>query len=262
MVALAAGATVTQAYGALQALRIDVPVNCNGTITFTPLDVSTGDVIGSSSEEGNSRRFGPHAEKFTFGPMGIYGRYTLVNDPRSAASIDYTATTVTVGSNVTQGATTITGTLNASGAFSTNLNPSSTGQVNISPTGTGTVTIAPVTTGNINNMNIGQTTRALMSASQVDGNYYRVNTYSDTSGTPGNATIDLGAGRCAFAAAGTAVVVTNSLCTATSIVMVTLRTVDATLKYVTATTAAGSFTVTGNAAATATTVFDWFLVRN
>jgi len=44
--------------------------------------------------------------------------------------------------------------------------------------------------------------------------------------------------------------------------MVTLRTVDATLKYVTATTAAGSFTVTGNAAATATTVFDWFLVRN
>ncbi len=185
--------------------------------------------------------------------MGVYGRYVLVNDPRSAASIDYTAPQVVLSTWVSQGTTTITGTL----TFTT-----ANVSANFSPTGTGTVTIAPATAGNINNMNIGQTTRALISGSQVDGNYYRVNTFSDTSGTPGNATIDLGAGRCAFAAAGTAVVVTNSLCTATSIVMVTLRTVDATLKYVTATTAAGSFTVTGNAAATATTVFDWFLVRN
>lgn len=86
-------------------------------------------------------------------------------------------------------------------------------------------------------------------------------TYTDSSATPGNVTNNSPRGRAAFAAAGTSVVVTSSLVTATSSVQVSLWGGDATLKSVCVTPAAGTFTVTGNAAATGITKFD-FLVIN
>lgn len=84
---------------------------------------------------------------------------------------------------------------------------------------------------------------------------------TDSSGTPGNVTNNAQHGRAAFAAAANTVVVTNSLVAATSSVFVQVGGADATLNSVRVTCAAGSFTVTGNAAATAATPFDFFVVQ-
>lgn len=84
---------------------------------------------------------------------------------------------------------------------------------------------------------------------------------TDSSGTPGAAAINKPAGRSAIALGATAVVISNNLVTANSKVFVQLRSADATLLYVTVATGAGTITVTGNAAATADVVFDWFVVN-
>jgi hypothetical protein len=86
---------------------------------------------------------------------------------------------------------------------------------------------------------------------------------TDGSGTPGNITQNgVTHGRAAFAAAGASVVVTNSLVAANSSVFVSLGGGDATLTSVRVTPGAGTFTVTGNAAATGTVPFDYFVVLN
>jgi len=86
-------------------------------------------------------------------------------------------------------------------------------------------------------------------------------TYTDSSGTPGNVTNASPRGRAAFAAAGTSVVVTSALVTAASSVFVSLGGTDATLKSISVIPGAGSFTVTGNAAATGITKFDFLVVN-
>ncbi len=114
-----------------------------------------------------------------------------------------------------------------------------------------------VTGGTINNASVGATTRST-------GAFTRLAlTRSDSSGTPGNVTNNNQLGRAAFAAAGTTVVVTNSSVTATSEVFINLLTTDATLTSARVTAiAAGSFTVTGNAAATAATTFSFLVVNS
>ena len=109
--------------------------------------------------------------------------------------------------------------------------------------------------GTINATTIGVTTPAIVKTSNLQA------TYTDSSGTPGNITNNSPRGRAAFAAAGTSVVVTSSLVTATSSVLVQLGGTDTTLTFVRVTSAAGSFTVTGNAAATAITPFDFFVIN-
>lgn len=112
-----------------------------------------------------------------------------------------------------------------------------------------------ITGGTINGASVGVTTPAVVKASDFQA------ARTDISGTPGNGTANTARGRAAFAAAGSSVVVSNSLVAATSTVLVQLGGSDATLTTVRVTAAAGSFTVTGNAAATGTTPFD-FLVIN
>jgi hypothetical protein len=84
----------------------------------------------------------------------------------------------------------------------------------------------------------------------------------DGSGTPGNVTQNQPRGRAAFAAAGASVAVTNSLVAANSTILVSLGGADATLTSVRVTPGAGSFTVTGNAAATGITPFDYLVIQN
>lgn len=86
---------------------------------------------------------------------------------------------------------------------------------------------------------------------------------TDSSATPGNATINTSSGRAAFAAAASTVVVTSSLVTVASKVFVQLEgAADATLTSVLGVTlAAGSFTVTGNATATATKKFSFIVIN-
>ena len=112
-----------------------------------------------------------------------------------------------------------------------------------------------VTGGTVNGATIGQTTPAAVKTSNFAA------TYTDSSATPGNATNNSTRGRAAFAATGSSVVITNSLVTATSTILVSLGGTDATLTSIRVTAAAGSFTVTGNAAATAITKFDFLVVN-
>lgn len=83
---------------------------------------------------------------------------------------------------------------------------------------------------------------------------------ADSTGTPGAATQNTRRGRVAIAAAATNVVVTNSLVTTSSVITAALQTVDGTLTQIlTVVPASGSFTITGNAAATAATNVCWVL---
>jgi hypothetical protein len=85
--------------------------------------------------------------------------------------------------------------------------------------------------------------------------------YQNSAGVGGQV-INHSTGRSGIAAAATSVVITNNKVTATSIVLVQLETVDATMKSLTVTPGAGSFTVTGNAAATAQVAFSFLVVGN
>jgi hypothetical protein len=76
---------------------------------------------------------------------------------------------------------------------------------------------------------------------------------TDESGTPGAATINQPAGRVAVAAAASTVVVTNAIVTVDSIIVPVVETIDATCTYARVTPAAGSFTITMEAACTANT---------
>jgi len=80
-------------------------------------------------------------------------------------------------------------------------------------------------------------------------------------GTTGAQTINKLAGTVNFAAAATTLVVTNSLVTANSIVLCTVRTNDATAILKNVVPGAGSFTITLNAAATAETSVGFVVIN-
>lgn len=87
-------------------------------------------------------------------------------------------------------------------------------------------------------------------------------TSGNSTGAPGNATLNTPTGRSAIAAAAGTCVITNSLVSATSIVLVVLQTIDTTATGIKGVVpASGSFTLTVNAAATATTNFGWIVLN-
>ena len=79
--------------------------------------------------------------------------------------------------------------------------------------------------------------------------------------TVGAVTINKASGRVNIAAAGTSVVVTNSLCTANAHVLGNVTTVDATAKSAQITPGAGSFTINLNAASTGQVAIDFLIVN-
>jgi hypothetical protein len=81
----------------------------------------------------------------------------------------------------------------------------------------------------------------------------------NSTGAPGAATLNTPSGRSAIAAAASSCVITNSLVSATTIVLVVLMTNDGTALLKNVVPGAGSFTVTLNAAATGNTNFGWVL---
>lgn len=85
---------------------------------------------------------------------------------------------------------------------------------------------------------------------------------TDASGTPGSATINQPAGQVSVAASASSVVVTDSLVGTTSIVIPVLQFIDATCTQIlSCVPAAGSFTITMNAACTANTKVG-FIINN
>lgn len=83
----------------------------------------------------------------------------------------------------------------------------------------------------------------------------------DSTGTPGNAALNTVKGRSAIAAGAAAVVITNSLVSATSNVQATLQTIDGTLFYIRAVCTANTITITGNANATGNCNVAWSIVE-
>lgn len=132
----------------------------------------------------------------------------------------------------------------------------------------GSVTTAPVTlTATGTDANIGVSVVPKGTGALVVGSWSVPTTgkmtlpTGDSSGTPGNATINQPTGKSAFAAAASTVVITNNLVTTATKVFIQLLDADATLVRITVVSGSGSFTVTGNGVATATTKFDWFIVN-
>lgn len=80
-------------------------------------------------------------------------------------------------------------------------------------------------------------------------------------GTTGAQTINKPSGTVNIAAAGTSLVVTNSLCTTSSIVLATIRTNDSTAVIKNVVPGSGSFTITLNAAATAETSVGFLIIN-
>jgi len=81
-------------------------------------------------------------------------------------------------------------------------------------------------------------------------------------GTNGSRTINALSGSVNFAASGgSAITVTNSLVTTSSLVFCQVASADATLKSVQTVKSNGSFTITPNAAATAATIVDWLVIN-
>ena len=105
-------------------------------------------------------------------------------------------------------------------------------------------------------MTIGQTTPVAVKASNLSA------TFTDSSGTPGNVTNSSPRGRVAIAAGASSVVVTSALVTAASTVFATVSSIDGTLLAINRVVpAAGSFTIYGDAAATAATKVDFIVVN-
>lgn len=208
---------------------VDISVNHNnaGRISFTPSNPSAVAGVGGAGVS-----FGPMPMSKTYGPFGVAGTLTVSCD---VGTVTYTVNATTLQDVAVNNSITTGGLFSAIGPSSKTLTASSTGNVTLGAIGTGSTTITRV-----NSLTVVST---------------------DASGTPGNATINNLSGRAAFAAAGTTVVITNSLVTAASKVFVSLGGSDATLTSVRVTAAAGSFTVTANAAATGTTPFDFLVVN-
>lgn len=84
---------------------------------------------------------------------------------------------------------------------------------------------------------------------------------TDISGTPGSGTANTQFAKFAIAAAASTATITCSACAATSIVLCQVITNDGTLKSVSVVPGAGSYVVTGNAAATGNTTIAAVLIN-
>lgn len=85
--------------------------------------------------------------------------------------------------------------------------------------------------------------------------------FTDDSATTGSRTVNKVCGINAFAAAATTITITNSFVTATSVMVCTIQTNDATATLKNCTPAAGSFTAITTAAATGITKLGWCVTK-
>lgn len=237
MATLAVGSSATVNISPGQSIAFVSSFGTNFRYTFSPYNPEV------ASPQNSSRSYGPAAQTLSAGPFVVTGLMTIYND--AGSTLTYNSTYA----NTDMGPLTVYG--------GVNLIPASA-NVTISPTGTGTVTINPATMGTMNAVQIGNLSRAPGYFS-----YWGVN-HLDSSGTPGNVTNGNPKGRVAIAAGSNNVVVTNSLVLATSTVFAVINqaSADATLtQVVRVVPAAGSFTIYGNANATAATVIDYLVIQ-
>lgn len=102
----------------------------------------------------------------------------------------------------------------------------------------------------------GQMAPELLSALE---DYVNPVSYDDKSGTPGNCTSNTATGRCAVANGASTVVVTNSLCSATSVVFAVKEETDAAVISKIVPTD-GSFTITLSTTASSDVTVSWAIM--
>lgn len=222
MATLAAGSNTNTFLGYGQTVTLTTTHNVNGRWYFISQNT---ELVGPG---GMGHQFGPTSYSEVIGPFAYPGTLYIENYSGSAAVVTYT---INAGTAYPGTFTTLAVSSTVSGAgFSTYL---------ASPPAIGGTTPAAVKTSNLQA------------------------TYTDSSGTPGNVTNNSPRGRVALAAGASTIVVTNSLVAATSMVVAMVRAVDgAATDIVTVLTAAGSFTITMNAATTGTACqLDFFVVN-
>ena len=115
-------------------------------------------------------------------------------------------------------------------------------------------------TGSTNTILIRNSSSTTIHRIQDDGKIVYLSTNTAT-GTTGNVTIDRPSGTVNFAAAASALTVTNALCTTSSIVFATVRTNDTTAYIKNVVPGAGSFTINLGAAATAETSVGFWIIN-
>lgn len=122
---------------------------------------------------------------------------------------------------------------------------------------------------NVRGSNTSSGTNALLVQNSTPSDLYKIENNGKISylatntaaGTTGAQTIDRPSGTVNFAAGATSLVVTNSLCTTSSIVLPVVRTNDTTATIKNVVPAAGSFTINLGAAATAETSVGFFIIN-
>jgi hypothetical protein len=124
------------------------------------------------------------------------------------------------------------------------------------------VALVPNGKGGITVRNSGDTATIFGVQSVASGNYAPTMWASDESGTPGAAVIHRPSGQVAVAIGASSVTVTNDLVTATSVVIATLQSYDATFTQILSVVpGAGSFVITGNAVADAPTKIGFIVIN-
>jgi hypothetical protein len=126
----------------------------------------------------------------------------------------------------------------------------------------------PSATVHVRGSNTSSGTNALLIQNSTPSDIYKIENNGKISylanaisGTTGNQTINTPSGNVNFAAGATALTVTNSLCTTSSLVFATIRTNDATAIIKNVVPAAGSFTINLDAGATGVTSVGFFIIN-
>ena len=124
------------------------------------------------------------------------------------------------------------------------------------------VALVPNGKGGITVRNSGDTATIFGVQSVASGNYAPTMWASDESGTPGAAVINRPSGQVAVAIGASSVTVTNDLVTATSVVIATLQSYDATFTQILSVVpGVGSFVITGTAVAAAPTKIGFIVIN-
>lgn len=235
------GAQQTISIGPIADRRVIGPFAEGGSAVVTNLSCNALDYYAQSQ-----------IDRATVGPLS--GVTSLVVSNSTAPTSAYVYNTLTDASNYERGIF----------DWTTTANVLTIGTVNA---GTGIAREMRIRIGNFDYLRFGASSFSSAGNGTIDAGtatqgWKRFYVDYTNTATIGAVTINKAAGRVNIAAAATSVVVTNSFCTANAKVFCNIQTADTTAKTAQATSAAGSFTITLNAAATAQVAIDFFIVNS